>query len=161
MHPRVRSFYTLSSLNLLDEELIIVCEIVFFNDSKHAAGVTLGIAHARRSMASLRKCNELCMRSKHLFHISSHHVFSHAGNAGNECSSSRHERSCVRFQRSLVFAGKAFLACSTSLRSHIASPRSTKFYTVVLLACSWCHFSVLRVVFGSLHSCPTRSGVTR
>ena len=53
-----------------DEELIIVCEIVF-NDSKHAAGVTLGIAHARRSMALLRTCNELFMRSKHLFHFSS------------------------------------------------------------------------------------------
>ena len=40
-------FYTLSSLHLLDEELIIVCEIVFFfNDSKHATGVTLGVAHA-------------------------------------------------------------------------------------------------------------------
>ena len=70
--------------------------------------MTLGIAHARRSMALLRKCNEVSMRSKHLSHFTSHHVFSHAGNAGNECSFSRHERPCVRFQRSIVFAGKAF-----------------------------------------------------
>ena len=31
-------------------------------DSKHAAHVTLGVAHARRHIALARKCNELVLR---------------------------------------------------------------------------------------------------
>ena len=50
--------------------------------------MTLGVARARKNIASARKCNELSMRSRHRFRISFHHVFSHAGNAGNVCSDS-------------------------------------------------------------------------
>ena len=49
------------------------------------ARVTLGVAHAG-NIALARKCNELLLPSKCLFHISFHHVFSNAGNAGNECA---------------------------------------------------------------------------
>ena len=60
----------------------------FFYNSKRAARVNLVVTHIGRNIASARKCNELLMRSKHLFHISSRHVFSHAGEAGNECTDS-------------------------------------------------------------------------
>ena len=55
-------------------------------DSKHAARVTLGVAHAQRNIALARRCNELLLRLKCNFHISAHHVFSDAGNAGNQCA---------------------------------------------------------------------------
>ena len=54
------------------------------HDSKHAARVTLGVAHAQRNIALAQKYNELVLRSKGM-RISSHHVFSHAVNTGNEC----------------------------------------------------------------------------
>ena len=55
-------------------------------DSKHAASVTLGVAHAKRNITLARTCNELLLRLKCNFHVSAHHVFGHAGNAGNECA---------------------------------------------------------------------------
>ena len=56
------------------------------NDSKHAARVALGVAHACRNIALASKCNELILRSKDKIYVSIHHVFGHAGNAGNECA---------------------------------------------------------------------------
>ena len=53
-------------------------------DSKHAARVTLGVADAKK-IALARSCNELLLRLRCKFHISVHHVFGHAGNAGNQC----------------------------------------------------------------------------
>ena len=55
-------------------------------DSKHAARVTLGVAHAKRNIELARRCNELLVRLKCNIHVSAHHVFGHAGNAGNECA---------------------------------------------------------------------------
>ena len=52
----------------------------------HAARVAFGVAHARRSIALSHRCNDLVLRPTGGFHISVHHVFSHAGNAGNECA---------------------------------------------------------------------------
>ena len=58
----------------------------FLYDSKHAARVTLGVAHARRNISLARKCNDLVLRSMRLSHITFHYVFCHAGNADNECA---------------------------------------------------------------------------
>ena len=56
-------------------------------DSKHAARVAPGVARARRNIALANKCNDLVLRWKGKFHTV-HHVFGHAGNAGNECADS-------------------------------------------------------------------------
>ena len=55
-------------------------------DSKRTARVALGFTHARRNIALAHNCNELVSRSKCNFHVSVHHVFGHAGKAGNECA---------------------------------------------------------------------------
>ena len=55
-------------------------------DSKHAARVALGVAHARRNKSLASRCNDLVLLSKDKYHISMHHVFGHAGNAGNDCA---------------------------------------------------------------------------
>ena len=44
-------------------------------DSKHAARVTIGIAHAKINIALARTCNELLFQLKCNFHVSAHHVF--------------------------------------------------------------------------------------
>ena len=51
-----------------------------------ARHVFLGFTHARRNIALVHNCNELVLRSKCNFQISVHHVFGHAGKAGNECA---------------------------------------------------------------------------
>ena len=61
-----------------------VCCILY--DSKRASRVTFGVAHSRRNISSASRCNDLVLRSKEKFYISIHHVFGHAGNAGNECA---------------------------------------------------------------------------
>ena len=53
------------------------------HDSKHAARVALGVAHARRNIILASICNDSVLRSKDKFYISIHHVFGHAG---NECA---------------------------------------------------------------------------
>ena len=55
-------------------------------DSTHAARVTAGVAHATRNIALSRNCNELLLQLNCNFHVSAHHVFGHAGRAGNECA---------------------------------------------------------------------------
>ena len=40
----------------------------------------------KRNIELARRCNELLVRLKCKFHLSVHHVFSHAGNAWNECA---------------------------------------------------------------------------
>ena len=55
-------------------------------DSKHAASVTIGTAHARRYISSAHTCNRLSVRLKCNFHVSAHHAHGHAGNIGNECA---------------------------------------------------------------------------
>ena len=111
-NPRHRAFSGATScsnntaeLSGLAEALRWICFLIprgewgrFFQDSKHAARVTLGVAHARRNIALARKCNELLLRSRYFFHIWFHHVFSHEGNADNECAdaaASWHERPSV------------------------------------------------------------------
>ena len=44
------------------------------------------LAHARKNITLANRCNDLVLRSKGTFHITVHHVFGHAGNAGNECA---------------------------------------------------------------------------
>ena len=56
-----------------------------FYDSKHAARVSLGVAHAKRNTTLASNRNELIVRTKGKFDISVHHVFGHASNAGIEC----------------------------------------------------------------------------
>ena len=53
------------------------------HDSKHAARVARGVAHARRNIILAFRCNDSVLRSKDKFYISIHHVFGHAG---NECA---------------------------------------------------------------------------
>ena len=55
-------------------------------DSKHAARVTLGVAHAKNNIALACTWNTLLLHLECKFHFSANHVFSHAGNAGNECA---------------------------------------------------------------------------
>ena len=55
-------------------------------DSKHGARVALGVAHGRRNICLAGRCIDLVLRSKDNFYISIHHVFGHAGSAGNECA---------------------------------------------------------------------------
>ena len=57
-----------------------------FSDPKHAARVTLGVVHAKRNIALARRRKGLLLRLKCNFHVSAHHVFGHAGHAGNECA---------------------------------------------------------------------------
>ena len=76
-------------LELSNESVFFIprCEKVrFFLDSKHAARVILGVAHAQRNIAQARKCHELLLRLKCFLHISFHPVLSPAGNVGNECA---------------------------------------------------------------------------
>ena len=54
-------------------------------DSKHAARMALGVARAKRNI-DLKSCNDLLLRAKNRIFASVHHVFGHAGNAGNECA---------------------------------------------------------------------------
>ena len=49
-------------------------------DSKHAARVAIGVAHARRNISLASNCNDLILRYKGKFHISPHHVYGHAWN---------------------------------------------------------------------------------
>ena len=109
----------------------------FFFVSKFAAPVTLGVAHARRNFASARKCNELLMRSKLLFLVSFHHVFSHAGNAGNECADSAASlgmRGLVSVSNVPSFwPERRFLRAAPFLRSLTVSPRLPKFCLVFLI----------------------------
>ena len=51
-------------------------------DSKHAARVVLGVAHARRNKSLASRCNDLVLRSKDEFYILIHHVCGRTGNAG-------------------------------------------------------------------------------
>ena len=53
-------------------------------DSKHAASVTVGTAHARRNISSAHTSNKLSVRLKCNFHVSAHHAHGHGGNTGNE-----------------------------------------------------------------------------
>ena len=57
----------------------------FLYDSKHAAGVVLGVAHARRIIALANDCYDLVLRSKGNFRLLfiMCNVFGHADNAGN------------------------------------------------------------------------------
>ena len=55
-------------------------------DSKHAARVTVGTAHAKKNLSLARTCNELLLRLTCNFHVSVHHVSGHAGNTGDECA---------------------------------------------------------------------------
>ena len=72
-------------VGLIPSFLVVhVLRILF--DSQHADRVTLGVAHAKKHIALARTCNEHSLRLKCKFHVSTHHVFGHAGNAGNECA---------------------------------------------------------------------------
>ena len=57
-----------------------------FFDSKHAARVTVGTAHAKKNLSLARTCNELFLRLTCNFHVSAHHVHGHARNTVNECA---------------------------------------------------------------------------
>ena len=90
--PRLAATAPLNSLVLLRQvagptpSLLAVRVCTSFFDSKHAARVTLGVAHAKRNIALSRTCNELLSRLKCNFRDSAHHVFGLAGSAGNECA---------------------------------------------------------------------------
>ena len=85
--PRVPTFLGATSCSNNTAELTGLAEAlrILFR-SKHAARVTLGVAHAKKNIALARRCNELLCRLKCNVHLSAHHVFRHAGNAGNECA---------------------------------------------------------------------------
>ena len=108
--------------------------------SKHAASVTLGVAHARRNIARARMCHMLLMRSRHRFHTSFHDVFIHVGNAGNECADSATSlgmRGLVSVSNVPSFWPKGvFRVQHLFLRSLTASRRSQKF-SIFKYACSW------------------------
>ena len=52
----------------------------------HAARDALVVTHARKNTALANKSDDLVLRSNGIFYVSVHHVFCHAGNAGNECA---------------------------------------------------------------------------
>ena len=75
--------YTLTSLFFVQKTY--TANSVLY-DSKHAARVACGVAHAGRNITLASKCNDLGLRSEDKIYISIHHVYGHAGNAGNECA---------------------------------------------------------------------------
>ena len=73
-HPAATT--TLNSLVLLRLFVGLAQSFIFRGDrlrilfdSKHAARVTIGVAHAVRTIALARTCNELLLRLKCIFHI--------------------------------------------------------------------------------------------
>ena len=60
--------------------------LVFFNDSKHAAGVCLGTTLTRTHVQLGLSCQRLLLKVQHKLRFTLQHVYSHAENLGNECA---------------------------------------------------------------------------
>ena len=60
--------------------------LVFFNDSKHAAGVCFCTILTRTHVQLGLSCQQLLLKVQHKVRFTLQHVYSHAENLGNECA---------------------------------------------------------------------------
>ena len=108
-----------------------------FFDSKHAARVTIDVAHAKKNIVLARRCNELVASEVH-FHISAHHHFSHVGNVGNEgadVAASLGMRGLISENNISICRLEIFI--QRLLMSFTVSPKLLCVCTPYSFSCSW------------------------
>ena len=57
----------------------------FFNDSKHAACVSLGTIQASTHVQLAPACQQSMIRAQHRLRLTMQYVYGHSENLGNEC----------------------------------------------------------------------------
>ena len=66
--------------------LLVMRTLVFFGDSKHAAGVCLGTTQARSHVQLALSCQQSLLKVQHRLRFTMQQVYGHAENLGNECA---------------------------------------------------------------------------